>query len=200
MSLLPAETTLMSLVGICFKLPLICLAVLPGKTKPSAQYSLLWSNNGATPLTIELPITDTDTGICLGISANRTRFPCDRCDILRGVLSLGSCDRAANRLLVGTDMEIHGGGSSVGLSTMLGGQTSLMVWINFERSVLVFSRLETFWDNLLFSDLRRVMTSLCAESFSWCTDSRDARSLTCVCKLRTRVGSRRQDTQVHTPT
>ena len=44
--LLPADSTVMSLSGISFRRPLIYLAVLPGYTKLTASWSLLWLKMG----------------------------------------------------------------------------------------------------------------------------------------------------------
>ena len=170
MLLLPAETTVMSLLGMDFRVLLICLAVLPGKTKPSTNYSLLWFNKGATPRTMELPTTVTDTGrtVCLGTSANRTRLPCDRRGESLGTSSPGSLDKTSN-LVVGTEIEASWEKSSLELSAIFGVDihVSLMVSINFVRSELVFWRLLTFCMSLLLSDLRRLISSFFAVSLCW---------------------------------
>ena len=90
----PAETTLMSSIGTCIKLPLICLAVLLGKAKPPAQYSLLWCKKGATPLTPQLPITVTDTGGTARLGVSVQYIPRNMYTVLLCFALLWLCNRS----------------------------------------------------------------------------------------------------------
>ena len=83
--------------------------------------------------------------------------------------------------------------------TSPGGETSLMVSINFVSSLLWLPRLETFWRSLLFSNSMRWVSSFWELSLFLYIFRTRKRSVICACMLTIVVGMFQQFSQVQNP-
>ena len=174
MLLVPAASTVTSLVGIFRISALIWRALLPGNTKPEASRSWPWTS-GATPRTIELPTMATDTGWEADLSVRRRCCHTTRRWAIGGG-RLGSASegrglssRAAYLFLVTTGGTVAswwgmggpGGGHDDsgmpdGADDILG--SSLMVWMSFCNSEFWSLTLAIFCFKFPFSVLRRLIS------------------------------------------